>query len=61
MSKQLKRYRFEATFEKYYWGCIINAYDKRSAVLQAFKELNIPNGASFMIEVVEVIEHANRI
>lgn len=52
MDGKLIRYRFEATFSYYYWSCIVLARDKREAVNIAFKEFNIPSGASFSIEVL---------
>jgi hypothetical protein len=50
--RNLKRYRFEAHDGYNYWGCVVIARSKREAVMIAFREMNIPLGADFKIEVL---------
>lgn len=48
----LNRYRFTATLGFKYWACDVIARTIQEAVEIAFREMRIPGGADFTIEVI---------
>lgn len=50
--KNMARYHFTASFGDNYWECVVIARTRREAVEIAFRELRIPSGADFTIEVM---------
>lgn len=48
----LYRYRFTAHLGYHHWECVVIARTRREAVEIAFREMRIPSGADFIIEVI---------